>query len=85
MTEETTEKRLLSFIERAERMIEEKTAIQDDIKEIYAEAKGAGFDVKTIKSIVKLRKLDNEKRAEAQCLLETYAIAIGLDNAFIGE
>lgn len=83
MTDTTSEKRLLSFIERVERMTEEKQAIVDDIKEIYAEAKGVGFDVKTIKLIVKLRKLDSEKRAEVQGLLETYANAIGLDHAFI--
>jgi len=80
---EATEQRLLSFIQRVETMTEEKQAISDDIKDIYAEAKGVGFDVKTIKLIVKLRKLDNEKRAEAQGLLETYANAIGLDHAFI--
>lgn len=80
---ETTEKRLLSFIERIERMTEEKLAIQNDIKEIYSEAKSSGFDVKTIRQIIKLRKLDAEKRAEAQSLLETYADAIGLDHVFI--
>ncbi len=80
---ETTEKILLSFIERIERMTEEKLAIQNDIKEIYSEAKSSGFDVKTIRQIIKLRKLDAEKRAEAQSLLETYADAIGLDHVFI--
>lgn len=80
---ETTEKILLSFIERIERMTEEKLAIQTDIKEIYSEAKGTGFDVKTLKLIIKLRKLDSEKRAEAQALLETYANAIGLEHVFI--
>ena len=80
---ETTEKRLLSFIERIERMTEEKLSIQNDIKEIYSEAKSSGFDVKTIRQIIKLLKLDAEKRAEAQSLLETYADAIGLDHVFI--
>lgn len=80
---ETTEKILLSFIERIERMTEEKLAIQNDIKEIYSEAKGTGFDVKTLKLIIKLRKLDSDKRAEAQALLETYANAIGLEHVFI--
>ena len=83
MTEPTPEKRLLSFIERIDRMTEEKLAIQNDIKEIYSEAKSSGFDVKTIRQIIKLRKLDAEKRAEAQSLLETYADAIGLDHVFI--
>ena len=80
---ETTEKILLSFIERIERMTEEKLALQNDIKEIYSEAKGTGFDVKTLKLIIKLRKLDSDKRAEAQALLETYANAIGLEHVFI--
>ena len=80
---EEAEKRLLSFIERIERMNEEKANIQNDIKEIYAEAKGVGYDVKTLKAIIKFRKLDAEKRAEAQSLLETYADAIGLDHVFI--
>ncbi len=78
-----TEQRLLSFIERIERMTEEKQNIQTDIKEIYSEAKGTGFDVKTLKLIIKLRKLDSDKRAEAQALLETYANAIGLEHVFI--
>jgi len=83
MTDTITHQRLLSFIERIERMTEEKLAIQNDIKEIYSEAKSSGFDVKTIRQIIKLRKLDAEKRAEAQSLLETYADAVGLDHVFI--
>ena len=83
MTDTITQQRLLSFIERIERMTEEKLAIQNDIKEIYSEAKSSGFDVKTIRQIIKLRKLDAEKRAEAQSLLETYADAVGLDHVYI--
>lgn len=71
--------RLKSFIERVERLEEEKTAITDDIKEIYAEAKGTGFDAKTIRKIVSLRKLDLEKRREADDMLELYKSAIGME------
>ncbi len=71
--------RLKSFIERIERMEEEKAAIADDIKEIYAEAKGTGFDAKTIRKIISLRKLDVEKRREADDMLELYKSAIGME------
>jgi uncharacterized protein (UPF0335 family) len=71
--------RLKSFIERIERLEEEKSAIADDIKDIYAEAKGTGFDSKTIRKIVSLRKLDVEKRREADDMLELYKSAIGME------
>lgn len=71
-------KRLLSFIERVERMEEEKTEVMQDIKEIYAEAKATGFDTKILKQIVKLRKMDIEKRREADELLELYKTAVGM-------
>jgi uncharacterized protein (UPF0335 family) len=70
--------RLRSFIERIERLEEEKAALMEDIKEVYAEAKGVGFDVKTIRKIVSLRKLDIEKRREADELLDLYKSAIGM-------
>lgn len=70
--------RLKSFIERIERLEEEKSGIADDIKDVYAEAKGVGFDTKTIRKIISLRKLDNEKRREAEELLELYKTAIGM-------
>jgi uncharacterized protein (UPF0335 family) len=70
--------RLRSFIERVETLEEEKTALAEDIKEIYAEAKGTGFDVKTIRKIIALRKLDIEKRREADELLDLYKTAIGM-------
>ncbi len=70
--------RLKSFIERIERLEEEKTALMEDIKEIYAEAKSTGFDTKTIRKVVALRKMDTEKRREAEDLLEIYKSAIGL-------
>ncbi len=70
--------RLVSFIERVERLEEEKAALMEDIKEIYAEAKGVGFDVKTIRKIVALRKMDSEKRRESEELLELYKSAVGM-------
>lgn len=70
--------RLKSFVERVERMEEEKAALMEDIKEIYAEAKAVGFDVKTMRKIVALRKLDSEKRREQEELLDLYKIAVGL-------
>lgn len=70
--------RLKSFIERVERLEEEKAGIADDIKDVYAEAKGVGFDTKTMRKIISLRKLDSEKRREAEELLELYKAAIGM-------
>lgn len=76
---EVTGDRLKSFIERVERLENEKKAISDDIKDIYLEAKGQGFSAKIIKAIVKLRKVSKEKRQEEQELMELYCSAIGLD------
>ena len=70
--------RLKAFIERIERLEAEKSAMQEDIKEIYSEAKGTGFDAKTIRKIVALRKMDAEKRRESDDLLDIYRNAIGL-------
>ena len=70
--------RLRSFIERVETLEEEIKALSDDKKEIFAEAKGTGFDVKTIRKIIALRKLDVEKRRESDELLDLYKAAIGM-------
>lgn len=70
--------RLRSFIERIERLEEEKTALSEDVKEVYGELKGTGFDVKTVREIVRLRKMDADKRQEEAALLDTYKAAIGL-------
>lgn len=70
--------RLKSFIERVERLEEEKAALGEDIKEVFAEAKGAGFCTKTIRKILKLRKIDLEKRREADEMLNLYMSAIGM-------
>lgn len=71
--------RIKSFVERIERLEEEKQAIADDIKDVYAEVKGVGFDAKAIREIVKLRKIDREKRQEQEEILETYKNAIGME------
>lgn len=76
--ETPTGQRLRSFIERIERLEEEKKALADDVKEVYAEAKGQGFDVKTMRKIVSLRKKDPDDRAEEDALLDTYMSALGM-------
>ncbi len=70
--------RLRSFIERIERLDEEKAALAADVREVYAEAKGDGFDAKTMRQIVRLRKLDSADRAEQDALLDLYKAALGL-------
>jgi uncharacterized protein (UPF0335 family) len=70
--------RLMSFIERIERLEEEKAALSEDLKEVYAEAKGVGFDVKVIRKLISLRKMDVEKRREIEELLDLYKSAIGM-------
>lgn len=70
--------KLHSFIERIERLEEEKKALAEDLKEVYAEAKAQGYDVKTMRQIVRLRKMDADDRAEAEALLETYKNALGM-------
>ncbi|PPR10376.1 MAG: hypothetical protein CFH41_01763 [Alphaproteobacteria bacterium MarineAlpha11_Bin1] len=70
--------RLRSFIERIERLEEEKSALMADVKEVYAEAKGAGFDVKTMRRVINLRRMDASDRQEAEFLLDTYLSALGM-------
>jgi len=70
--------RLRSFIERIERLEEEKAHLAEDIKEVYGELKGVGFDAKTVRKVVALRKLDTEKRREADELLDLYKTAVGM-------
>jgi len=69
---------LKSIIERVERLEEDKAAIGSDIKDVYAEAKGNGFDVKALRRIVALRKQDPGKRAEQEAILDTYMHALGM-------
>ncbi len=70
--------RLKSFIDRIEKLEEDKAGIGNDLKEVYSEAKGTGFDTKIIRKIVSLRKIDLEKRREQEELLELYMSAIGM-------
>lgn len=76
--ETVTQKRLLSFVERIERIEEEKAAAIEDIKEIYQELKAVGFDVKTTRKVVKLRAMDVEKRREEEDLLNVYKEQLNL-------
>lgn len=77
-TENVAGDELRAFIERIERLEEEKKTIAADIGEVYGEAKGRGFDTKVIKAIVKLRKQDQNERAEQQTIMELYLDALGM-------
>jgi uncharacterized protein (UPF0335 family) len=70
------------FIERVERLSEEKQGIADDIKDVYAEAKANGYDTKALREIVRLRKMETHARQERGAILATYAAAIGLQLGF---
>jgi uncharacterized protein (UPF0335 family) len=76
--QEVEGKQLLAFVERIERLEEEKKAIADDIKEVYGEAKGEGFDTKILRSLISLRKKDPIERQEHETILELYKRAIGM-------
>jgi len=78
MSDTVSAEQLRLFIERIERLEEEKKGIADDIKDVYAEAKSTGFDTKTMRHIVRLRKMEKHHRDEADALLETYRNALGL-------
>jgi uncharacterized protein (UPF0335 family) len=69
---------LKAFVERVERLEEEKKAIADDVRDVYAEAKASGFDVKALRTVVKLRKQDVNERKEQEAILETYLHALGM-------
>jgi uncharacterized protein (UPF0335 family) len=69
---------LRAFVERVERLEEEKKVIADDIRDVYAEAKANGFDVKALRSVVRLRKQDINERKEQEAVLETYLHALGM-------
>ena len=71
---------LKAFVERVERLEEEKKAIADDIRDVYAEAKGSGFDVKALRTIIRMRKEDADERREHETILETYMHALGMLN-----
>ncbi|WP_316859964.1 DUF2312 domain-containing protein [uncultured Cohaesibacter sp.] len=69
---------LRAFVERIERLEEEKKAISDDIKDIYAEAKGNGYDVKVLRQVIRMRKQDSNERQEMDALLDLYLHALGM-------
>jgi uncharacterized protein (UPF0335 family) len=69
---------LKSIIERIERLEEEKKTISDDIRDVYAESKGNGYDVKALRAIIRLRKQDPNERQEQETILETYMQALGM-------
>ena len=78
MSDSVSAEELRLLIERAERLEEEKKGITDDIKDVFAEAKSRGFDVKSIKQIMRLRKMEPHHRQEAAAILEAYCAALGL-------
>lgn len=78
MSDNISAEQLRLLIERIERLEDEKKGISDDIKDVYAEAKSTGFDVKTMRAIVRLRRMEKHHRDEADMLLETYKQALGI-------
>ena len=72
---------LRSFVARIERLEEEKAALAADLREVYAEAKGNGFDVKALRTVIRLRKQDENKRREEEVVLTTYLHALGMADA----
>ena len=73
-----TAEQLKAYIERIERLEEEKAAIAGDVREVYAEAKANGFDVKIMRQVVRLRKMDSQDRDEQEALLDLYKRALGM-------
>ena len=78
MSDSISGEQLRLFIERIERLEEEKKGISDDIKDVYSEAKSTGFDPKTMRVIVRLRKMEKHHRDEADMMIETYRNVLGL-------
>lgn len=73
-----TRQQLKAFIERIERLEEEKAALSGDIRDVYNEAKGTGFDVKVMRQVIRLRKQNVNERKEMEAVLETYLAALGM-------
>lgn len=69
---------LKSYVERIERLEEEKAKVAEDVREVYSEAKATGFDTKTLRQVVKLRKMDHDDRQEQEYMLDLYKKALGL-------
>jgi uncharacterized protein (UPF0335 family) len=78
MSDSVSAEQLRLFIERIERLEEEKKGIADDIKDVYAESKSTGFDVKTMRAIVRLRKMEKHHRDEAEAMMDLYQQALGM-------
>ena len=74
----TTRDQLRAFVERIERLEDERAALAADIREVYAEAKAMGFDTKTLRTVVRLRKQDLQERQEQEALLATYMVALNM-------
>ena len=72
---------LRAFIERIERLEEEKKTIADDIKDVYGEAMGTGFDTKILRKVIQIRKQDKDERMEQEAILDTYLAALGMIDA----
>jgi len=77
-TGNTARNHLRAYIDRIERLEEEKAALIGDIREVYAEAKGAGFDPKIMRQVIKIRKMEPDKRQEQEYVLDTYLSALGM-------
>lgn len=77
-TKDSAAEQLRLLIERIERLEEEKRGISDDIKDVYGEAKATGYDVKTMRNVVRLRRMEQRHREEAEAILETYLTALGM-------
>lgn len=73
-----TRDQLRAFVERIERLEEEKAALAADIRDVYAESKAMGYDIKTLRTVVRLRKQDASERQEQEAILATYMIALGM-------
>lgn len=82
MTNSVAADQLRLYIERVERLEEEKRGMLDDIKDVYSEAKAVGYDPKTMRKVVRLRKMEKNARDEASALLATYCEALGIQGAF---
>ena len=78
MSDNLSAGQLRAFIERIEKLEEEKRTISDDIKDIYTEAKGGGFDAKILRKIVSMRRVDRQKRREEEEILDIYLTALGM-------
>ena len=78
MSDNLAKEQLKAFVERIEKLEEEKKGISDDIKDVYTEAKGNGFDVPALRAIVRLRKIDPQEREQQEGILDTYMAALGM-------